>query len=356
MEIPGFQESKLHKIGGTHYKTHRVVFDRDEAMRKASPHLQQVFQDLFRQIDTVELLINFYELKIGKRKSPPRESLVKKFSEEEIKRLEQKAANIQPRKYLQLRHYLVELRTEQYTYYDSVVTSVMPHVEVQVELDSSTFRFDEDLQVRPLGLFNGSTLAQKIFTWPPNPFAFSEEELKKVSEQIWAPIAKDSLNFEDPEHILALYKSYNDLKGDMAEDPDQIYSSAASVIRTLEFYESMAKLSDLQRELLHMKIEQKSNNEIKDYINEKYKTTYNDNYISTIYRQKILPSIAQAASYHKEITENIFYPENFKKCKDCGRLLLRSPDFFMRQKKAADGYAPRCKSCQKKKREERKVL
>ena len=121
----------------------------------------------------------------------------------------------------------------------------MPHVEVQVELDSAAFRFDEDIQVRPLGLFNGSELARKIFTWPPNPFIFSEEELKKVSGLIWAPVSKDSLNFEDPEHILALYRSYNDLKSDMAEDPDQIYGSAASIMRTLEFYESMAKLSDL---------------------------------------------------------------------------------------------------------------
>ena len=355
MEIPGFQESKLQKMGDTHYKTRRVVFNREEALKKAPPHLQQIFEDLFQQIDEVELIINFYDLKTGKRKNPPRSSLLKKFSEEDMARLEQKAASLSPRKYLQLRHYLVELRTEQYTYYDSVVTSIMPHTDTQIELEQSNFRFDEDFPVRPFGLYNNSPLQQKIFTWPPDPMIFNEEELKKISKQIWSEVPKEALNFENPDHILALYKNYNELRHSMEEDPDQIYSSAASIISTLQFYENIAKLSDLQHELLHMKIQQWSNNQIKDVLNEKYGTTYNDNYISTIYRQKILPSIAQAATYHRQIIENIFYPENFKKCKDCGRLLLRSPDFFMRQKKAADGYAPRCKSCQKLKREERKI-
>jgi len=94
-----------------------------------------------------------------------------------------------------------------------------------------------------------------------------------------------------------------------------------------------------------MKIDQVPNLDISLYINKKYGTTYNDNYISTIFRKKILSTIAEAASYHKMIMENIFYPENFKRCKDCGRMLLRSPEFFMRQHKAPDGFSPRCKGC-----------
>ena len=354
MEIPGFQETKLHQIGTTNYKTRRIVFDREEALRKAPPHLRPTFEELFKKIDETELLINFYDLRVGKRKNPPRSELLRAFDEDEIKKIEQRAASLQPRKYLQLRHYLVELRTEQYTYYDSVSNAILPHVDTHIDPEPSSFRFDEDVPVRPFGLLNKTAFSQKVFTWPPDPFIFSEDELKKISDQIWSEPPKDSLNFENPEHILALYKNLAELEHDMEGDPDQIYSSAASIIDTLKFYEGMAKLSDSQRDLLEMKIEQKSNNEIKEFLNEKYGTTYNDNYISTIYRQKVLPSIAQAATYHRQIMENIFYPENFKRCKDCGRLLLRSPDFFMRQKKSSDGFAPRCKSCQKIKREERK--
>lgn len=355
MEIPGFQESKLQKIGGTHYKTKRIVFDREDALKKAPAHLIPVFQNLFQQIDETELLINFYELRIGKRKNPPRQPLLNRFEEEEILELEKKAEKVTPRKYLQLRHFLVELRTEQYTYYDSVATSIMPHAETHVDFEDGNLQFGEDFPVRPFGLLNNSTLAQKIFIWPPDPYIYTEDELKQISELIWKEAPKDALNFENPEHILALYKNYNELLDEVDKDPDQIYGAAASIIQTLKFYESIAKLSDLQRELLQMKIENLSNNQIKDILNQKYGTTYNDNYISTIYRQKILPSIAEAATYHKQVMENIFYPENFKRCKDCGRLLLRSPDFFMRQKKATDGFAPRCKQCQKIKREERKL-
>ena len=354
MELPGFQETKLQRIGDTHYKTSRIVFDREAALAKAPQHLIPTLEDLFHRIDETELLINFYELENGKRTNDPRSSLLARFTENEIMSLRARASKITPRRYLQLRHYLVELRTEQYTYYDSIDNAIMPHVEVHIELDPGILRIDEDIAVRPFGLMNGTELARKIFMWPPDPFQFTEEELKKVSDMIWADPPKTYIDFENPEHILALYKNYNELRGDMEEDPDQLYGSAASIIETLEFYEKMAKLTDSQRDLLQMKIQQKSNGQIQDFLNEKYGTTYNDNYISTIYRQKVLPSIAQAATYHKQIMENIFYPENFKKCKDCGRLLLKSPDFFMRQKKSSDGFAPRCKSCQKTKREERK--
>ena len=250
MELPGFQETKLQRIGDTHYKTSRIVFDREAALAKAPQHLIPTLEDLFHRIDETELLINFYELENGKRTNDPRSSLLARFTENEIMSLRARASKITPRRYLQLRHYLVELRTEQYTYYDSIDNAIMPHVEVHIELDPGILRIDEDIAVRPFGLMNGTELARKIFMWPPDPFQFTEEELKKVSDMIWADPPKTYIDFENPEHILALYKNYNELRGDMEEDPDQLYGSAASIIETLEFYEKMAKLTDSQRDLL----------------------------------------------------------------------------------------------------------
>ena len=40
-------------------------------------------KDLFREIDTLELTLNYYELFCGKRKLPPREQLIARFSEDE---------------------------------------------------------------------------------------------------------------------------------------------------------------------------------------------------------------------------------------------------------------------------------
>lgn len=52
--------------------------------------------------------------------------------------------------------------------------------------------------------------------------------------------------------------------------------------------------------------------------------------------------------------ENIFFPENFKTCKDCGRVFLRNELNFVRKSKSSDGFSPRCKECEKLLRERRK--
>lgn len=209
--------------------------------------------------------------------------------------------------------------------------------------------------VFPFGLFNNSELAQKIFKFPPEPSIFSEQDLEQVSKLIWNREKKDKiLDFENVDHLLAIYKNYYILEEQSERDPNEFYSAAASIVKTLKFYESMADLSEIQQEVLQMKIDERSNLVIQLYINGKYGTTYNENYISTIYRKKILPAIAGAATQHRHIMENIFYPENFKVCKDCGRLLLISTDFFMKEKKNVTGFAPRCKRCQKLKRQEKK--
>ena len=355
MEIPGFQESKLHKLGGARYKTPKVVFNRKEALEKAPPHIKTILNELYEQIDYIELVINYYELRVGKRKNPPRDTLLARFSEEKRKTCERKAEYLSQAQYLKLRHRLVELRTEQYTYKDFIESSILPHAEPQAVVPEERLRFDEDIDVRPLGLHNGSKEAEKLFSFFPDPQSFSDDELRHISDLIWKKKShKLVLNFEDPTQLLELYRQYRDIESEALQDPDQIYSSTAAILRTLKFYEDGARLNDLQRELLHMKIDSVPNINIANYINEKYGTTYNDNYISTIFRRKILPTIAQAATNHKLIMENIFYPENFKRCKDCGRLFLRTPDFFMRQAKAPDGLSPRCKSCQRIKREQEK--
>ena len=354
MEMPGFQESKLKKLGGTHYRTSRVVFNREEVLQKATPEVQGILEDLFNQIDYIELVINYYDLKVGKRKTQPRESLLKKFDEEQRQKCIQKAAELSQRQYLKMRHRLVELRTEQYTYKDCISNSIIPHFDNAL-YEEEVLRIGEDIEVLPMGLFDNSVYASKVFTSPPNPIAFTEEELKKVSDWIWKEKdKKNALDFENPEHLLALYRAYDELQSETEIDPNQIYNASAAIFKTLKFYEECARLNDLQREILQMKIEQKPNVEIASYINQKYKTTYNDNYISTIYRRKILPTIAEAATHHKLIMENIFYPEAFKKCKDCGKLFLRAPEFFMRQHKTPDGFSPRCKYCQRIKREKEK--
>ena len=97
-----------------------------------------------------------------------------------------------------------------------------------------------------------------------------------------------------------------------------------------------------------MKLNKKKNSDIAWDINHKYGKTYTVNYISTIFRQRIIPKINKAAEYHEKIISNIFFEEEFKTCTSCGETMLRSADNFTRKSRSSDGFSSRCKRCEKK--------
>jgi hypothetical protein len=136
-----------------------------------------------------------------------------------------------------------------------------------------------------------------------------------------------------------------------AEKEADISSNLSALLRTLHFYIDHADLNDIQKEILMMKLNKKKNVDIAWDINHKYGKTYTPNYISTIFRQRIIPRINDAAVMHKEIISNIFFPENFKCCSTCGELKLRCPENFTRKSRANDGFSSRCKVCEKKARQ-----
>ena len=51
--------------------------------------------------------------------------------------------------------------------------------------------------------------------------------------------------------------------------------------------------------------------------------------------------------------ENLCFPENFKQCKDCGEVLLMDEISFVKRSRSKDGFSPRCKRCEKIKRDAR---
>jgi NAD-dependent dihydropyrimidine dehydrogenase PreA subunit len=128
----------------------------------------------------------------------------------------------------------------------------------------------------------------------------------------------------------------------------EVDSNLAALLRALQFYITEAELTDIQKEILDMKLAKKKNVDIAWDINHKYGKTYTPNYISTIFRQKIIPKINEAAKMHEENIGNIFFPENFKNCTNCGSSLLICPENFMRRARSSDGFATRCKRCEKK--------
>ena len=92
MEQPTFNEATLQPLAaGPPLKQKREVFSRKEALAKCPDFLVPTFTALFRQIDELDMMINFYDLAHGKRKNPPRDTLIIKFNEAELLALRERA-------------------------------------------------------------------------------------------------------------------------------------------------------------------------------------------------------------------------------------------------------------------------
>jgi hypothetical protein len=68
-----------------------------------------------------------------------------------------------------------------------------------------------------------------------------------------------------------------------------------TLVDTLNFYVQMADFDEVQEEIFNFKIHKIKNQDIAATINKKYGKTYSANYISTIFKQKIVVKICEAA-------------------------------------------------------------
>ena len=355
MEQPTFNEAALSALGSTQFRTKKETFSREEALAEASPIVRESFLNLFSEIDKLDFLTAQWDLNHGKRTKPIRAELLHRFSQEEIAAMQEKVTHWNQYMYLKQRHQLVELRREQYTLRDSY-RKIMFTQTTEEYTEPNTIDFDVNVDVLPLGLNYNEGISLEVFrAWRElDPEHISDIDLKLISDLYWkkdavAPTTYSNIiDFRELEHVYQLLMFLCELEEAVMEA--DVSSNLSSLLRTLQFYIDHADLTDIQREILDMKLRKKKNTDIAWDINKKYGKTYTPNYISTIFRQRIIPKINQAAIMHKEIITNIFFPENFKHCSACGELKLRHPENFTRKSRANDGFSSRCKVCEKKAR------
>ena len=356
LESPTFSEASLSSLDSQiPMKQPRETFSRKDALAKCPPHLIPTFTELFRQIDRLDLLIALYELEHGKRKTPPRHQLLAKFNEEELCSMRETVSHWNQYKYLRQRHQLVDLRREQYTLRDSyssrIVTQEGSTGEPIILPDNP--QIDCDITVLPLGTKNTSTAALLAFqSWDDLiPANYNEEELRLISNLYWEKQkyqpsgTQRYIDFRELEHVYQMFQQFFELEN--ATYDAELESRLPELMATLTFYVERAELSELQREILDLKLRKVKNVDIAIVINKKWGKTYTPNYISTIFRQRIIPQINEAARYHEKVVSNLFFEEEFKTCTCCGRTLLRDPINFTRKGRSLDGYTARCKRCEK---------
>ena len=357
MESPTFSEASLRRTTEARTRVAREVFDRKRTLNECPSHLVPVFEDLFRRIDYIELTINFYEFAHGRRKEPPREALLKRFSESEIKAAEAVAAKWNQFKYLKQRHLIVELRREQFTLRDTYIEKHTRHTPPEPEIEPVDPDFDAEIPVYPLGLAAGP-IGGLVFKEEENlnPSTYTDDDLSKVLRFYWDKKSESRptifFDFAELEHVYELFSQLNELEESVGAL--SVNSNLGKLLDTLKYYISLTDLTEAQQEILNLKIDKTKNQDIAAYINKKYNKSYTANYISTIFRQKIIPRINETAEFHAKVIENLSFPENFKKCTGCGKTLLIDADKFVRKSRSKDGFSTRCKICDRNDRQRKK--
>lgn len=352
LENPNFNDLQIHTISeAVPLRRPKNIFNRREALLNAPEELKETFENLWKQIDETDLLINFYELANAKRDKPPREELLKRFNTEEIERIRQRASELSQFVYLKKRHELIELRREQFTLRDSFSNAINPTQRINQPLPPLNISFDSDVDVRPLGLCTGYPL---LFELNYDPAHLNEEQLIQISkflQEKQKPL-KRTFDFTqvEPVYQLLLYKEELEDRVKEAKEAHLVENNLEDLLKTLDFYINYADLTEVQLEILKRKIKHEKNSDIAGYVNRTYGKSYTANYISTIFRQKIIPKINEGARMHLEVVSNYFWPENFKKCTSCGRLLLLHEYNWVRKARSKDGFQSKCKRCEKKQR------
>lgn len=355
LESPTFSEAQLvNDVPQTRIKKEK--FSRSLARSTFPPEILGKLEDLWTLIDKIDLEINYYELAHGKRKKPPRESLLQKFSDEEQQQIKHRAQSINQFKYLKLRKLLRELYSEQFVLKDQYSTSIFLQ-EPQLAEPVDPPQFSSDIQCAPLSLIQNSKLSQLIFPKDgmPIPEKYNQSQLKQIIQFYWRhqkELNNDSFDFKNLEHVYETLLMFDSFQ--MSSQEKSSLNTTKAFLDTLKWYIDQADLTELQRELLDLKIAHKKNQDIAIYINQKYGKSYTANYISTIFRQKIIPAINTAAELHEQHILNLPYPENFKKCRYCGRTLLINENNFVHRLRSADGFSSQCKKCDKIRRDLKK--
>ena len=359
LENPALSNAQLYALNdAVVLKKGRDVFNRDEARKEAPIFLQQTFEELWKTIDEIELEINFYELRVGKREKPPRDELLNRFTDEEVERISARSQKLNQYGYLKLRGRIKELRTEQFTIRDSY-RSTFNITQSVYSPKNNSFVFDCDIQVLPLGIKEGA-VGDVVFNTEFDPGALSEEQLRLINELVWRK-KKINPNMQvfdfrelDAVYQLYLFKEEFDERLEQVEIDHIVENNLANLLETLHFYEQIADLTDIQREILRLKEKKDKNADIASYINKKYGKSYTANYISTIFKQKIIVKINEAVKLHQDTIENCFFKENFKQCTDCGRILLLDGRNWVKKTRSKDGFQSRCKRCERELRQKKK--
>ena len=317
MESPTFDESVLALAKEKAiYKKVKPSIDKEKA--KDVPGMKE----LWEQIERLQKLLDFNEGKLLPKDFTP-ETLPQKLSEREL---------------YMLKHFIIELRTQQYYLMDSVYPTFQtqknkgiywnPQSDKQLNfpiLPRGTMKEENDIGF--ISPRSGSAAQTKIY---------SDEEVSKLKDS-----GKPFLDFRNPEHLYHLIQAYKDLELQAEKWPE---SPIHNLLWTLDFYIEKANLSEQQLFIVECKKMRMPNKEIAAALQNEKGIYHQENYISTIWN-RCVKLIVEAVELNYDEFLCRDYDKAWKICNRCNRELLRDSRNFVKKAKALDGLTSRCKNC-----------
>lgn len=163
------------------------------------------------------------------------------------------------------------------------------------------------------------------------------------------PTTLEGLSFSDPLVIEALLCNYSRLRQDSW---DRMNSDLWAIMMSFdELLDKSLSGHEYYETIVIMKIDGKTNAEIKQELQEKLGLNPTEEYISTLWRNRIPKHIADFASReHLVWMSTELTRSKWKRCSCCKTYKLASPIFFSKNKSSKDGFYSLCKECRNKKK------
>jgi hypothetical protein len=172
-----------------------------------------------------------------------------------------------------------------------------------------------------------------------------EEVPEDENGNLYWKISDNAIDYENPDHILALMDNYVSLLKHSYDKPD---SETRTLCYDLEYLVENADLTDLEQYCLEQRIAHRNTFVIQKYLAEDniHKT---EAQLRTIMRENIPNKIARTAMRLRLESQFLKGEIEGLKCTKCGGTFPKHPFYFARSRDKRTGYCSQCKECQRQK-------
>ena len=250
---------------------------------------------------------------------------------------------VDPMRLYKLKHALIDIRRHQYYLKDAYKPTIhflaADHPKRQyIDWNSDSFYWisREEWESRVNN------------TYFPVSKNIEDYETRNEGKEVKWVVRRHTFDWENPNHIYALICNYFNMKNLLW---DKLDTDGHALLMDFDRYRAMTPFTEVRNFILDSKINQLTQAEICHDVQVKFGLKYGESRLYTIINREIPDKIAETARKHRLLTTTP--PSECKKCTMCGRLLPRDNLFFVTNRSRKDGFASRCKECERKLRVER---